>query len=338
MPAASLRAHATSLATRIAGGQTATPAELVAIATSPDEHVEDLTEGIALLMDRVAPKGVHLCSISNIKSGHCTEDCSFCSQARTSRADIQSYPLHSSERMTAFLRSSSEAVIHRLSLVASGRRASVNEVNRIAEALRAAGEGRGRCASLGLLRASDFDVLAAAGLSRYHCNLETSRTHFAQVCSSHTYDQKLETIAAARDAGLSLCVGGLFGMGESDEQVLELALHLREIAPAAVPVNFRVPIAGVALPASVGLTPERCLRIIALLRFALPHQDILVCGGREQCLGGAHPRIFEFGASGIMTGNYLTTDGRSLEEDLALLDRLGLVVRSGEHPSPTAAR
>ena len=324
MTTASVREQALGLAHRIAAGQIPEPAALRFIATLPDERVENLFQGTALLRKTVAPQGVHLCTICNVKSGLCTEDCRFCAQARGSSAEIRTYPLLDVPQMRRFLDENSTPPIDRCSLVSAGRRASAREVATIVEALAASPERAPRfCASLGLLGEVDLRRLAEAGLTRYHCNLETARSHFSSVVSTHSYEDKLTTIAAARRAGLSLCVGGLFGMGETDDQLLELALALRSLQPDAIPVNFLVRVPGTPFGSLTDLSPVRCVKIVALLRFALPHKDILICGGRAQLLRDWQPQLFAAGASGIMTGNYLTTSGCALEDDLALLRRIG---------------
>lgn len=181
------------------------------------------------------------------------------------------------------------------------------------------------CASLGILDDDALKKLAAAGVSRYHHNLETARTHFSSICTTHTFDQRIETLAKAKKAGMSVCSGGIFGMGETDKQILELAMELKTLNVDAVPLNFLSPIPGTPLETADLLTPLRCLKIIALFRYVLPDKQILICGGREANLGILQPMIFFAGASGIMTGNYLTTQGPSLENDLDMLDQLGLV-------------
>jgi biotin synthase len=177
----------------------------------------------------------------------------------------------------------------------------------------------------------------APGLTRYHCNLETARSHFGRIVTTHCYEDKLATIDAAREAGLSLCVGGLFGIGETDEQVPELALELRRLKPQAVPVNFLERVAGTPLAGARALGPERCLKIIALLRFVLPRQDLLVCGGRASNVTGLQPMLFSAGASGLMTGNYLTVRGCSLEDDLRMISALGLPLRTRSAHAPPRA-
>lgn len=332
-----VRHYARRLAREIVEGHEPTPSELLPIAVLSEERVCELFEGIGLLRESLAPKGVHLCSILNVKSGRCTEDCGFCSQSRVSTANVEVYGLLDAARLTRFLLDGSQAPLSRRSLVAAGRRASPAEVTRVAQSLASVPNHTGGfCASLGLLGFEDLRQLRQAGLTRYHCNLETARSHFPTVCSSHSYDEKLATLAEARRAGLSLCAGGVFGMGETDEQVLELALDLRRIHPDAVPLNFLVPIPGTSLAASSAasegrLSPLRCLKIIALFRFVLPRQDLLICAGRVQNLGENQDLLFAAGASGLMTGNYLTTSGLSPAEDLRLIGALGLSPRD---PAP----
>ncbi|MFC1643108.1 biotin synthase BioB [Myxococcota bacterium] len=324
MPTVSVREQALGLARSIAAGHVPEAAQLQFVATLRDEHVESLFPGLRLLCETVAPQGVHLCTICNVKSGLCTEDCRFCAQARGSSAEILTYPLLDVPRMQRLLDDNSKPPLARCSLVSAGRRASAREVTTIVEALAASPEGAPHfCASLGLLGEVDLRRLAEAGLTRYHCNLETARSHFSSVVGTHSYEDKLATIAAARRAGLSLCVGGLFGIGETDDQLLELVLTLRSIRPDAIPVNFLVRVPGTPFASLTDLSPARCLKIVALLRFALPRKDILICGGRAQLLRDWQPQLFAAGASGIMTGNYLTTSGCALEDDLALLRRLG---------------
>ena len=168
-------------------------------------------------------------------------------------------------------------------------------------------------------------MLKEAGLTRLHCNLETARSHFGRVVTTHTYDDKLETIAAARDLGLSLCVGGLFGIGETDEQVLELALRLRAIEPEAVPVNFLIPIPGTPLESASGLNPRYCLKVLALFRLANPQWELRIAAGREIHLGSLQP-LGLYPANSIFVGDYLTTKGQPPDEDYRMIEALGFEV------------
>jgi biotin synthase len=185
----------------------------------------------------------------------------------------------------------------------------------------------GKCASLGIIDSEDMLLLKSSGVNRYHHNLEACKSFFNRVCTTHGYNERVETIVAAKRSGLELCSGGIFGLGEGPEHILELAVALRKLDVDSVPVNFLTPIKGTPFESHHNLTPLKCLKIIAFFRYFLPDKEIIICGGRENNLGEIHPMIFHAGASGIMTGNYLTTDGRTLEKDLEMIDSLGFIVR-----------
>lgn len=317
-----------SAADELLSGRKIDPGLYRAIARLPENEVPDLLPAAERIREHYFGNEIHLCTICNGKSGLCTENCSFCSQSRHSSTDAPVYPLLSRSTLREGGLRAAATPINRYSIVTTGRGLPDKEVAAVAEAL---GDLReepvSTCASLGILGEDALRGLKAAGVTRYHHNLETSRSHFPSICNTHTYEARIRTLKAARKAGLSLCCGGVFGIGETDEQVLELALDLKELDVDAVPVNFLVPIEGTPLAGKRGPSALRCLKIISLFRFVMPDKDIFICGGREDNLKKSHPLIFEAGASGIMTGNYLTTEGRQLDDDLALLDRLGLVPR-----------
>lgn len=316
------------LAETIAAGKEPDEAACRSLAAIPETHWLAFLAGADLIRESFSGKEIHLCTICNAKSGQCSENCAFCTQSAAAETETPAYPLLESEKLQKGGRQAAQGPINRYSIVTSGKRASRQEVTAIAAALDGLkGEGVDLCASLGILDAQDFKILRDAGVSRYHHNLETAESHFEQICTTHTYRQRVNTIMAARDAGLSVCAGGIFGVGETDEQVIELALALRDLGVDAVPVNFLIPARGTRLGRMEPPAPSRCLKIIAMLRFVLPKTDILVCGGRENALKDLHPLIFHAGASGIMTNDYLTTAGRPLEEDLRLLERLEFIAR-----------
>jgi biotin synthase len=313
------------LAERILTGETLPKETLARIASLPDEQAFDLFAGASLIREHFFGRTIHLCTISNAKSGRCSEDCAFCSQSAFARTDAPVYPLLSRTGLQEGAHAAQCQPINRFAWVTSGKRLPRQEVERLAEALSHLNGNRlGYCASLGTLGADDLAILKSAGLTRYHHNLETSRSFYGQICTTHSYDERVATIRAAKSLGLSVCAGGIFGLGETDQQVLELALEIRDLDVSAVPINFLTPIPGTRLGSLKALTPLRCLKIISLFRYVLPDKDLLICGGREQNLKERHPLVFQAGASGIMTGNYLTTTGRTLEKDLALLQTLGL--------------
>ena len=293
-----------------------------------ERRVFDFFAGADLIREFYFGREIHLCTICNAKSGRCTEDCAFCAQSAFARTDAPVYPLLTKDKLQAGVLAAANGKINRYSIVTSGKRLLRKEVATVANAIRELDvHDLGYCASLGILDRQDFAVLKEAGVTRFHHNLETSESFFSQICTTHTYQDRVETIKAAKEAGLSVCVGGLFGMGETDSQVLELALTIRDLDVDSVPINFLAPIKGTRLENVRALTPLRCLKIIAMFRYVLPGKDILICGGREANLKELHSIVFYAGASGIMTGNYLTTSGRTLEDDLEMIEHLQFSVR-----------
>jgi biotin synthase len=183
------------------------------------------------------------------------------------------------------------------------------------------------CASLGTLGAEDFEMLKRAGITRYHHNLETAQSHFGKICTTHAYADRMATIKAAKRSGMQVCAGGLFGIGETDDHVLELGLTLRRLDVDIIPVNFLIPVPGTRLEKMPRISALRCLKIIALLRYLLFDKPIIVCGGRMANLGRHHDRVFQAGASGIMTGDYLTAPGCNPSGDHAMIRELGLIAK-----------
>lgn len=319
-----------NLADRIAGGEEADPHGLYELAEIPETAIFDLLPGADRLRRHYFGSRIRMCGILNAKSGRCSEDCGFCAQSGHAETDAPVYPLMSAEAIREAAGRAGDHRLDRFSLVTTGRRLPREEVVALAEAASGMPEGLGRCASLGILEADDFDLLRKAGVTRYHHNLETAESHFPVICATHVYKDRIDTIRAAHAAGMTVCSGGIFGLGETDAQVVELALTLRNLPVSAVPVNFLVPAPGTKMEGGANLTPLRCLKILALLRFTLPDREIIVCGGRMANLGELHPMIFYAGANGVMTGDYLTTGGRSPEADRALLESLGLRAAESE--------
>lgn len=270
---------------------------------------------------------IELCSILNAKSGACPEDCSFCAQSSKSSASIHVYPLVNKEMIIQKAKEAKDWGIKRFSIVTSGKRLSKEDLSTIIDTIPIIRNmGLLPCASLGLLKEKDFLLLKEAGLDRYHHNLETSERFFPSVCSTHGYKDKIETIKAAKLSGLSVCSGGIFGMGETWEDRINMAFTLRDLNVDSVAINFLIPIKGTALANMPLLHPFEALKIVSLVRYILPQKEIRICGGRLQILGEFNSMIFLSGADGILTGNYLTTNGRNTEEDLKLIKTYGLTI------------
>ncbi len=272
---------------------------------------------------------VVLCGILNAKSGRCAEDCSFCAQSAHHDTGAPVYPLVDVQAMLARAREVEAMGAREYSLVTSGTtirsQAELEVIGQAVSQLR--DEGRlWRCASLGNLSRDQLEQLAQAGLTNYHHNLETARSFFPQVCTTHDYEEDLATVRTARELGLKVCCGGVFGLGESPAQRVELAQTLRDLDVDSVPLNFLNPIQGTPLQGQHQLTPRDCLRIIAVYRLMMPTKDIYVCGGREVNLRQLQSWIFMAGANGMMVGSYLTTSGRDHRLDLQMIADLGMEV------------
>lgn len=274
--------------------------------------------------------GIRLCSIVNAKSGHCSEDCSFCSQSRLSQAEIETYPLLSAEEMVRAAREAKERGAREFSIVTSGLsmrgRAELERVGDAVERIRNE-VGLETCVSLGTLSGKQVSYLLSRGLRSVHHNLETSRTFFPSVCTTHEYEEDVHAVREAREAGAWVCCGGIFGIGESDEDRVELAMTLRELEVDSIPVNFLNPVPGTPVEGRRELTPVTCLRILAMMRLCHPGREIIVCGGREVNLRDLQGLIFAAGATGTMAGNYLTTKGRPAEDDVRMIHDLELSIR-----------
>ncbi len=298
---------------------------LILIPESPD-HVFDILSFANKIRQWFKHKQVFKCGIVNAKSGRCAEDCAFCAQSAHHRCDIKVYPLLEAQELIARGEQFAAQGVTHYSIVTSGTALQEREIDtvcRVAEHLREKTSLR-LCASLGMLSEISARRLFASGITRYHHNLETARSYFDQICTTHDFEQDIETVLTAKAAGLKVCSGGIFGMGESWEQRIELAFTLRELDVDCIPVNFINPIKGTRLEATTPMTSLDALACIALCRFVHPKKDITICGGREITLKDFQSWVFFAGANGLMIGNYLTTQGRSLDMDLDMISQMGL--------------
>ena len=274
---------------------------------------------------------VRLCSIVPGKLGNCPNDCKWCAQSTKSAPDLTKPHRTPLEEILQAAQDSAKLGSTSMGIVNSGNGPSKRDLNDVIDAseelYNTIGEQISLCASLGELSEKQAEILSESKITRYHHNLETSRRFFPTVVSSHSYDSKLKTLKAAKHAGLKVCSGGLFGMGETWEDRIELGDTLRDIVkPDIVPLNFLSPIPGTPLGNLKMLPKEEILTIIAIFRLMLPDADIKVAGGREKTLGVMQNRIFEAGATSCMIGNYLTTAGQKPEEDLKMIRDLGLKI------------
>jgi len=315
------------LAAEIINGGFLSKEDALSIAEITGPDIFSLFASANHIRDHFRGNTIGLCSIINAKSGACPEDCSFCAQSAKSKANIETYPLLRKETVFQKAGEAQKTGVKRLSLVTSGRKVSAKELSKIADMITEIRTlGLLPCASLGLLEEEELSMLKKAGLERYHHNLETSEGFSPRICSTHCYADKVRTIKAARSVGLSVCSGGIFGMGETWQDRIDMAFALRELNVDSVPINFLIPIIGSPLAQRDLLHPFEALKIVALYRFILPQKEIRICGGRVQVLGEFNSMVFPAGADGMITGNYLTTLGRSPEDDLKLIKTYGFSV------------
>jgi biotin synthase len=270
---------------------------------------------------------IHLCSIVNAKSGNCPEDCGFCSQSARHATAVQKYGLISTEEMVKAARKASEQGASALGVVTAvrGYSAASKDFQKLVEGIKAIvqdGRVEGH-ASLGIMGDEEFRQLKMAGLTEFNHNLETGRSYFPKICTTHTYDERVSTIKAAKAAGIRVCSGGIIGMGEEPAHRAELAFALKELDVDEVPLNFLVSVDGTRLEEAVPLQPREMLKAIALFRWILPTKNIFICAGRQH-LGELQSMIFFAGASGVMVGDFLTTKNRSVSDDLKMFRDLGL--------------
>jgi biotin synthase len=312
-------------------GKGITAEDALAVLHLPQAEIWPLLEVTEAVRRQFKGDNVRLCSIVNAKSGHCSEDCSFCSQSSRSLAAIEKYPLLQEDEMVAAARDAKERGAREFSIVTSGlSMRNARELERVGNAIARIKDDVGleTCVSLGALSTENVSYLLSRGLRSVHHNLETARRFFPSVCTTHDYEEDVRTVSEAKAAGAWVCCGGIFGLGETIEDRVELALTLRELDVDSIPVNFLNPIEGTPLQGKSELTPFCCMKIIAMLRLCHPAREIIICGGRAVNLRDLQGLIFAAGATGMMIGNYLTTAGRPVEEDLQMIKDLGLNVRT----------
>jgi biotin synthase len=294
-----------------------------ALALAHGADLDELCRAATELCRFFHDRSFDLCSIINARSGRCTEDCRYCAQSARYPATIDSYEQIETEAALTQALENDRAGVRRLSLVTAGRSVADDQLEDLGRLYGELGRKTGLkfCASMGLLSRKKAERLAAFGVRRYHCNLESCRDYFPQVCTTHTWEEKVESIRVAREAGMDVCSGGILGMGESLEQRLQLAFELRELAVMSIPLNVLTPIAGTPMAALPPISLSDVLRAIALFRFINPHAVIRLAGGRNQ-FGPDQYQCFGAGANGAIVGNYLTTAGNGLEQDLRIISKM----------------
>ncbi len=272
---------------------------------------------------------IEFCAIINAKSGLCPEDCAFCAQSIRSKAKIKIYPLLEPEEVIEKAKEAEKGEAHRFSIVTSGRgEFTRKEKKKILRAVELIREKTSLLpdTSLGIVDSEFLKDLKKAGLTRFHNNLETAGSFYHRITTTHKQQDKIDTIKRVQDVGLEVCSGGILGLGESFEQRLELAYQLRELDVDSIPINFLHPIPGTPLENAHFITPLEALRDVAIFRMILPDKHILIAGGREYLMGDLQSQLILAGISGLMVGNYLTTKGRNFQDDIKMVQELGLQI------------
>jgi len=264
---------------------------------------------------------ISTCTITNAKNGKCSENCAYCAQSAHHDVNVECYELKNTEKITE------DAQLNKkygqfFSIVCSGRSPQKNELEQISQTIKHLNNelpDLSVCASLGIMSVEELKQLKKAGLKRYHHNLESSKNFFNKVCTTHSYEERTQTVRNAKEAGLEVCVGGLFGLGESVKDRADLLFEVKDLDPDAVPLNFLIPVKGTKLENNAPVSMFEAIKIVALARMIMPKKDIKVCGGRLEVFKDCQALVFLAGASSIMTGNLLTVKGRKPEEDLELI-------------------
>ncbi|WP_195938479.1 biotin synthase BioB [Romboutsia sp. 1001713B170131_170501_G6] len=268
-----------------------------------------------------------ICSIVNGKSGRCSEDCKFCAQSSYHTTDIEVYPLKDTDYFVEDAKYHKDRGIKRYSIVTSGKKLSNIEIDKIVNSYKSINKyvDIKTCASHGLLSKEDLRKLKKAGVKRYHNNLETSRNYFDNICTTHTYDEKIKTIKDAQSVGLEVCSGGIFGLGESEIDRIDMAFEIRDLGIKSIPLNALDYIKGTKID-SKSIKEEEFLKMVAIYRFINPSAQIRLAGGRN-LLTNYGELAFKCGANATISGDLLTTCGNSIADDIKMIEKLGFEIR-----------
>ena len=315
------------LAKEITRGRRLTRTDDLSIFETAD--LPELAEGADLIRSSLCHNRVHLCTIINGRSGKCGEDCKFCAQSSSSQTGCETYDMLDEETILRDCKEKEAAGVHSYSIVTAGRSVAGKDLDKLVKIFaRLHKECEIHlCSSNGLLSFDDFCRLKDAGVETYHENIETSRRNFPNICSTHTYEDKIEKIRLAKKAGLNVCSGGIIGMGETWEDRIDMALSLSELEIFSIPLNALRPIPGTPLGNLPPLTEDEIVRTVAMFRYINPTAYIRIAAGRAYFEDGGR-RLFTSGANATITGNMLTTTGNNIREDMQMFRELGFDIAS----------
>lgn len=314
-----------SLKEKILGGGEISAEEAYALADIAANRREELWAAAREITEKLCPREFDSCSIVNARSGKCPENCKWCAQSAHHKVDADVYPLISREECLRVADLNRQKGVKRFSLVTSGRKMTGRDLDRACtyyRELKTQG-GLELCASMGLLEKEELQKLRDAGVSRYHCNLEAAPEYFSELCTTHTVEDKINTLKQARELGMEVCSGGIIGMGESVRQRVALALELRRIQPHSIPINVLSPIKGTPLEKQPLIPEEEVIDSVALFRFVHPRCIIRFAGGRARLSKEAKELCLSIGFNGGIVGDLLTTLGATVDEDIRMITECG---------------
>lgn len=313
-------------------GESVSRADAMRLIEAPDDQLLSILDAAFRVRREYFGQTVQLYYLKNAKSGLCPEDCTYCSQSKDSEAAIDKYPMLNAERLLEGARQAYESKARTYCIVASGRGPTNREVEHVSGVVRQIKDQFGLhiCCCLGLLEPHQAKQLKEAGVDRINHNLNTSERHHEQICSTHTFKDRLKTLDLCREVGLELCAGMIVGMGETTEDIVDVALKLAELQVESIPINFLIPIEGTTLASATDLTPQYCLKVLAMFRLTNPRTEIRIAGGREVNLRTLQP-LGLYAANSMFVSDYLTTPGQLPQEDFAMIRDLGFEVTAGDY-------
>lgn len=320
-----------ALADQVLAGHPLSHQQARSVLDCPDDELLDLLAAAYRVRRHHFGNTVQLYLLVNAKSGLCPEDCAYCSQSKVSDADIPRYNLLSRDKLLEGARLAAQRRAKTYCIVISGRAPNEREMTAlesIVPEIKRQYELK-VCACLGLLTAEQAQRLKACGVDRVNHNLNTNERFYDQICSTHSFEDRVNTLRAVRAAGIELCSGGIIGMGEQPDDVVDMACHLRDMCVESIPVNFLNPVEGTPLASAHNLTPRYCLKVLAMFRLVNPRSELRIAGGREMHLGSLQA-LGLYPANSLFVGDYLTTEGQAPEADYRMIEELGFVVTRGE--------
>ena len=292
----------------------------------PDKNLKELAKCAKEITQDFNGKKIDIEQLNNIKKNACSEDCTFCGQSAFFDTGIDTYQLPTAKEVVSKATKAKEEGAESYCLVAAWREPSPKDFDKVCKIIEEINKKVGisvEC-SLGFLTVEQAIKLKKLNVKRYNHNLETAKSKFSEICTTHTYEDRLKTLGIARDAGLELCTGGIIGLGETREQRLELSLELARLYPEEVTINILVPVPGTPLELQTELKNSEIIRIFSLIRFLLPESVIKISGGRETMLDDSGEELLQSGANGIITAGYLTMGGNEAKKDLKMIEKIGL--------------